>query len=385
MRSPSPPPAPAGRPTGFGAASPPFPIILGIATLLGVFSTLLAYSFQLSTSEAKWWVLFALNISYWYVWALMAPAIFRLTRRFRFDRNAWRPAVAVHLPAAAITALLHVMSTGVAQGLVRGTLEWDWWLGYVRRTYWMSVDWEMMTYWTIVGVSHALHYHSVVRQRELAAAHLEARLAEARLQGLQRQLHPHFLFNTLHGISALMHIDLAAADRMIALLGDLLRSSLQITAQEIPLKDELELLGKYLDIERLRFRQRLTVSYDVSAETLDALVPSLILQPLVENALDHGIAPSSAGGRLDIRARRDGNRLFLEVVDDGVGLREDALTAIQKGIGVSNTRSRLQCLYGAAQRFEFCRTGPRGLTVRVVIPWRDAAPTPQPKTVEWVS
>jgi len=367
------------------SSDPGFLTILGVATLLGVFSSLLAYSFQLTTHEANWWLLFALNISYWYAWALLAPLIFRLSRRFRFDRHSWRSALAIHLPAAALATLLHVMATVFVQNLLRGALTWESWYAVVRRTYWTSVDWEMMTYWTIVGVSHALHFQSVVRQRELTAAHLETRLAEARLQSLQRQLHPHFLFNTLHGISALMHIDLAAADRMIALLGDLLRSSLQISAQEIPLKDELELLGKYLDIERLRFRQRLTVSYDIPAETLDALVPSLILQPLVENALDHGIAPSSGGGRLDVRARRDGDRLFLEVIDDGVGLREDALTAIQKGIGVSNTRSRLQCLYGPAQRFEFCRTGPRGLTVRVVIPWHEAVSAAQPKPVEWVS
>jgi len=359
--------------------------ILAVATLLGIYSSLLAYSFQLTMQQANWWRLFALNISYWYAWALLAPLIFRLSRRFRFDRNAWRAPLAVHLAAAGLTALAHVMMTVAVRNFLRGALTWDSWYAVVRETYWTSVDWEMMTYWMIVGVSHALHFQSVVRQRELTAAHLETRLAEARLQSLQRQLHPHFLFNTLHGISALMHIDLAAADRMIALLGDLLRSSLQITAQEIPLKDELELLAKYLDIERLRFRHRLTVSYDIPAETLDALVPRLLLQPLVENALDHGIAPSSAGGRIDIRARRDNDRLFLEVIDDGVGLREDALTAIQKGIGVSNTRSRLQCLYGPAQRFEFFRAGPRGLTVRVVIPWHDAVPAAQPRSVEWVS
>ena len=367
------------------SADPRFLTVLGIATLLGVFSSLLAYSFQLTTKDAHWWVLFALNISYWYAWALLAPAIFRLTRRFRFERGTWRRALAAHLPAAALATLAHVMMTALAQGLVRGVLSWDSWYVQVRRTYWTSVDWEMMTYWTIVGVSHALHFQAALRHRELTSARLETRLAEARLQSLQRQLHPHFLFNTLHSISALMHIDLNAADRMVALLGDLLRSSLQITAQEIPLKDELELLRKYLDIEQLRFRDRLTVSYDIPEETLDARVPSLILQPLVENALDHGIAPNSGHGRLDVRARRDGGRLHLEVSDDGVGLREDALTAVQKGIGVSNTRSRLQYLYGAAQHFEFCRTGPRGLTVRVVIPWRDAPPAlATATTVEWV-
>jgi len=261
-------------------------------------------------------------------------------------------------------------------GLLGGKLSWQWWLMDARRAYWLSVDWEMVTYWALVGTSHALHYYKALRQREVAAVQLEARLAEARLQSLQRQLHPHFLFNTLHSISALMHRDLPSADRMIALLGDLLRSSLRVTAQEIALKDELDLLGKYLEIEQIRFHYRPTGPDDIPGETLDARVPSLILQPLVENAIDHGIAPNSGRGHLEVWARRRGGQLWIEVRDDGVGLRDDVLAGellTASGIGVSNTRSRLHCLYGAAHQFEFCRAGGRGLTVRVVIPWREAA------------
>lgn len=358
-------------------AAPRVLVVLGVASLLGLFSALLAYSFRLASSEpASWWQVFPLNLSYWLAWAALTPFVFWMARRYRFERHSvWRP-LAAHLPAAALASLVHVMTLSAVSGAIAGKLEWAWWLRDVRRTYWMSVDWEMVTYWALVGTSHALHYYKAFRQREVAAAQLEARLAEARLQSLQRQLHPHFLFNTLHGISALMHRDLAAADRMLALLGDLLRSSLRVTAQEIALKDELDLLGQYLAIEQIRFRDRLTVAYDIPGETLDARVPSLILQPLVENAIDHGIAPNSGRGRLEIRALRRGAQLWLEVRDDGVGLRDDVragelLTA--SGIGVSNTRSRLQCLYGAAHQFEFCRDGGRGLTVRVVIPWREAA------------
>ena len=359
-------------------AAPRVLLVLGLASLLGLFSALLAYSFRLasSTGPVSWWHVFPLNLSYWWAWAALTPFVFRMARRYRFEgRSVWRPLLA-HLPAAALASLVHVMAMSVAMGLLAGTLSWAWWLRDVRRSYWMSVDWEMVTYWALVGTSHALHYYTALRQREIASAQLEARLAEARLQSLQRQLHPHFLFNTLHGISALMHRDLAAADRMLALLGSLLRSSLRTTAQEIPLKDELDLLGQYLEIEQVRFRDRLTVSYDIPGETLDARVPSLILQPLVENAIDHGIAPNSGRGHLEIWARRRGGQLWLEVRDDGVGLRHDALAGdllTASGIGVSNTRSRLQCLYGAAHQFEFCRAGGRGLTVRVVIPWREAA------------
>ena len=359
------------------SAAPRVLLALGIASLLGLFSALLAYSFRLaSRTPLSFWHVFPLNLSYWWAWAALTPFVFWMARRYRFGRrDFWRPMLA-HLPAAALASLAHVMTMSLVAGLLSGKLSWAWWLHDVRSSYWMSVDWEMVTYWALVGTSHALHYHAVLRQREIAAAQLEARLAEARLQSLQRQLHPHFLFNTLHSISALMHRDLVAADRMLALLGDLLRSSLKVTAQEIPLKDELDLLGKYVEIEQTRFRDRLTVSYDIPGETLDARVPSLILQPLVENAIDHGIAPNRGRGHLEIWARRKGTQLWLEVRDDGVGLRDDVLAGdllTATGIGVSNTRSRLQCLYGAAHQFEFCRAGGRGLTVRVVIPWREAA------------
>jgi sensor histidine kinase YesM len=208
------------------------------------------------------------------------------------------------------------------------------------------------------------------------AVRLETNLVEARLQSLQRQLHPHFLFNTLHGISALMHRDVEAADQMIALLADLLRATLAIQTQEIPLKDELDLLQKYVDIERIRFADRLTITYDIDPETLDACLPSLLLQPLVENAIEHGIAPTSRPGTVKVSARRAEQTLWLEVQDDGVGLGDDVLAALQDGIGVSNTRSRLRHLYGPAHRFEFVRRGARGLTVRVVVPWHAATPSP---------
>ena len=349
-------------------------ILPGAALVLGVFSSLLSYTFQLTTRPVPWWPVFALNTAYWGAWAALSPLAFWVAARFPFERRAlWRPLL-VHLPAAAVFSLAHVMAMSAVAGLLRGTLSQEWWLNDVRRTFWTSVDWEMVTYVALVGAEHAMRYYAIVREREIAAAQLETRLAEARLQALQRQLHPHFLFNTLHSISALMHRDLVSADRMLALLGDLLRSSLKLSAQEITLKEELELLSKYLEIEQIRFRDRLTVTYDIPGETLDARVPSLVLQPLVENAIDHGIGPSRGGGRLDVWARRRGSELWLEVRDDGVGLRDDLLEPSPgaNGIGLSNTRSRLECLYGTAQRIEFARPAARGLIVRVVIPWREA-------------
>jgi LytS/YehU family sensor histidine kinase len=238
---------------------------------------------------------------------------------------------------------------------------------YFQELVFKNFDWEMMTYWAVVGLSHALDFHREAQERELTAAQLRTRLAEANLQALQRQLHPHFLFNTLNTISALMHRDTQAADAMLERLGDLLRLTLdRIGTQYVSLKDELDFLRKYLEIEKTRFGERLQVHIEVELDTLDAAVPNLVLQPIVENALRHGIGPKIGGGRVDILARRDGDDLVLEVRDNGVGLTKDAF---HNGVGLTNTRSRLEHLYGTRYRFECQTPSGGGLLVTVVIPF----------------
>ena len=187
-------------------------------------------------------------------------------------------------------------------------------------------------------------------------------------------MQPHFLFNTLNTISALMHRDVDAADAMIARLSDLLRMSLQrVGVQEVPLKEELDFLSKYLEIEQTRFRDRLTVVFDVQADTLHALVPNLLLQPLVENAIKHGIGPRPTPGQIAVRARINGAMLELDVQDNGVGLSAARLTDFNRGVGLSNTRSRLDHLYGSLHRFEFRQPAEGGLLVCIAIPMAELA------------
>src|SRR6185436_14330796 len=205
----------------------------------------------------------------------------------------------------------------------------------------------------------------------LDAARLETRLVEAQLQALQRQLHPHFLFNTLNTISGLMRTNVNAADLMIDRLGDLLRMTLQVGTQEVPLKQELDVLQTYLEIEQTRFENRLSISTRIEAETLDAQVPNLLLQPLVENAIRHGIAPHSRAGRISIRAAREGTRLVIEVRDSGDGLPADRLLALNRGVGLDNTRARLEHLYPSAHQFTFSNVD-GGFSVTVIIPFRIA-------------
>ncbi len=348
-------------------------LIFMAATLLALLSSLLAWQFTASLGHGTtyWRRLVVLNTTYWYLWALFTPAIIWLSQHFRFERQGLWRAVLVHLPSVVLFSLTHILTmSGVQWWFARAQGRPFAWWAEAQKSVLLNFDWEMMTYWTIVGLSHAVLYYRESKDRALRTSQLETRLVEAQLKTLQQQLHPHFLFNTLHAISALMHRDVEAADRTLMRLSDLLRLTLENIGQpEIALQAELDFLSKYLQIEQTRFADRLVVRFDVQPETLDTLVPNLILQPLVENAIKHGVAKKSGPGHIDISARRDGDKLHMEVRDDGLGLSEDALTALQKGIGVSTTRARLQHLFGADYRFEFHRQ-PSGLSVVVAIPWQ---------------
>ena len=231
---------------------------------------------------------------------------------------------------------------------------------------WLALAGAIATYATAWHERLATSYYRQSRDRE----QMEVRLAQAQLQSLRLQLHPHFLFNTLNTITALITADPPAAERMVSGLSELLRLSLHDAGeQEVSLERELEVLQPYLEIQQIRFRDRLTVEVAVAPDTLDALVPNLILQPLVENAIRHGIAPRATAGRVEIRAQRQDGMLHLRVTDDGVGLR-DGGRDVKEGVGLGNTRARLQHLYGPRHRFE-CHGGPSGgFTVSIAIPFQ---------------
>jgi len=226
-----------------------------------------------------------------------------------------------------------------------------------------------MTYLFIVGLAHAMVYRRESERRALTAAQLEMRLVEAQLQALQRQLHPHCLFNTRNAIAGLMRSDVDAADRMMDRLGDLLRMTLNTSnIQEVPLKEELELLQKYLDIEQTRFGNRLSVSMAIDPDTLAAQVPNFLLQPLVENAVRHGIAPRVEPSRLGISASRRANRLAIEIFNSGDGVPPHRLTLLNQGVGLANTRARLEHRYPNDHSLVFSNASP-GFRVTVNIPF----------------
>jgi two-component sensor histidine kinase len=224
-------------------------------------------------------------------------------------------------------------------------------------------------YFVLVSVVHALTYSRRLEERERSASQLEARLTEAKLDALRSQLQPHFLFNTLNAISTLVHKDPAAADEMITNLSELLRAAMDTTEQEIPLRRELDFLNRYLEIQQVRFADRLRVEKEIDALALDGLVPALILQPLVENAIRHGIEPQSSTGLVRIRVRREGNILRLSVRDSGSGAKEQ--NKEQPGIGLANSRARLQALYGDRAQLMLNSAPEGGFAVELEIPFHE--------------
>jgi two-component system, LytTR family, sensor kinase len=361
-------------------------VVLLAATLAAMFSAALAVQVDRTVGRTPevWSALF-LNSSFWYGWAVLALPLTMLASRLRIDRRP-RIAVPVHVVAIIAAAFAHVaLQTTVRTKLVLDSLAITKPESYATTTWtatWKRmfpfqltslIDWELVAGGAIIGFAHAFFYYSETQQRAVREAQLETRLMEAQLQTLQRQLHPHFLFNTLHAISTLMHRDVAAADRTLAQLSDLLRLTLNsVTRPEIHFGEELEFLEKYVAIEQVRFGDRLVMKFDVDPEALDAMVPALILQPLVENAIKHGIAPLGRPGRVMVAARRESEMLVMLVTDTGPGPSERAMVALSTGIGVANTRARLAHQFGARFRFEFQRSE-AGFTALVAIPFRQEA------------
>lgn len=301
------------------------------------------------------------------LWALTTLFIFWLTRRFPLERGRVGRRAAVHLVAALGVAL--VRSALMVQ-LGRHIS----WVG--ERTFDQqflgSSGQQLLFYALLLGIAHAAFYHARYRERELAAERLAAGLTAARLQVLKAQLQPHFLFNTLNAISALLPSDAKPASRMIARLGDLLRIALEHEeTQEVTLREELAFLQPYLEIEQARLEERLSVVMTIDPATLEARVPHLILQPLVENAIRHGIAPRIAPGRVEISTAiaADGRFLRLEVRDDGPGLVAATRDRARKGVGLSNIGFRLEQLYDE-HHFAVENHPDGGVVARVAVPLR---------------
>ena len=303
---------------------------------------------------------------------MLSPLIFKLAKRFElrahFPRN-----LLIHI-AASIGLSLVVLSAAAPlvwflgyPNLVRNPTLFDLYRNSAFSIYYLHQG--LTIYWTTLVVAHALHYYRGLREGETRAGQLAAQLAQAQLQALKMQIHPHFLFNTLNSIAALLHQDVEAADRMIARLGDFLRLTLKRSeSQTIDFSQELEFLECYLAIEHIRFQDRLSIQMEVEQEALDIKVPNLILQPIVENAIRHGIARQTIPGRITVRAFKNNGRLTMEVEVNGPGLTLNPNETASGGIGLSNTRARLKQFYGDDYKLEIKNSATRGVKVTLEIP-----------------
>jgi two-component system, LytTR family, sensor kinase len=319
---------------------------------------------EVNWTKALWW-----KAMEWYGWALLSVIIFWICKTFYDPRKNWWRYIGIHILCGTLISLAHVgiCSVGaIIEGKVNETGHN--WSHLVQIVFINHFHFDWFVYAAIVSVWHAMDSYRRFRDREVQAVALEARLARSQLQMLKTQLQPHFLFNTLHGISALNHEDPKGANKMLARLSSLLRLTLeQDSVQEVPLEKELEFLGHYLEIEKVRLGERLTVKMEIAPDTLEASVPNLLLQPIVENSIRHAIAPFTAPGQIWIRSRREKGALYLIVQDTGPGLTGQPL---ELGVGLTNTQERLRQLYGDKAGLDLTNREGGGLVVTVFLPFR---------------
>lgn len=309
-----------------------------------------------------------------YVWFAVTPLILYSIERIPFTRvHPIRGVVAHSLAAAVIFCVNATIYVPLLRTIVGPDAGGRTVTAEIRHVIATELHIGLVIYWLVFGIVRGLDFYLRFRAGEVRAANLQTRLVRAQLDALRMQLHPHFLFNTLNSISVLMRKDVDAADRMLVQLSSLLRVALSANdAHEIRLEQELEILERYLEIEKIRFQDRLTVRIDVDPESLDALVPQLLLQPLVENAIRHGVAEREAGGIVEIRAARQDASVRLQVRDNGPGL-QSAPSNRGEGVGLSNLRSRLEHLYGAKASFEARDDADGGAIVTAAFPFHTEA------------
>jgi sensor histidine kinase YesM len=307
----------------------------------------------------------ALALTAAWFWALLTPVLMWFTRRLHDRVASWPARIAAHAGAFLVVHLVDASVYAVASRLVAGIPR------PVAPLLLTLVTFNLLTYGVVVATVAALDSRATLRARRVREAQLETQLALARFHALRAQLHPHFLFNALNAISSLLYTDPRRADRMLAEVSALLRMAVDSASRpEVPLVDELAFARRYLEVEAMRYGDRLDVRVDVPGETYDALVPNMLLQPLVENAVRHGIAPHAGRGRVAIRAAREGGRLSIVVSDTGHGI-DDALPGDDgaSGVGLRTTRARLRTLYGDAQELALVNV-PGGFETRVTLPLR---------------
>lgn len=367
-------------------------LVMG-GTIMAIFASALLYPSVLYNSKEsmspreilEW------QLIWWYEWVLLTPVVLKLAERFRLRSHDWGRTLVIHLIGSYIVTEVHLMAYVSICRFIGGS----WWteLGKGTDGAFLSVvgKWitslevnfqlRLLVYFVILMISHAVYYYRRYQEQSLETSRLEMQLAQAQIQALKMQLQPHFLFNTLHSLSALLYSNTKAAEEMISRLITFLNLTLENPGEQlVTLEKELQFLKTYLEIEQVRFQDRLSVSLEIDPLTLMAQVPNLIMQPIVENAIRHGIAPMTGPGTICIRSRKIDGMLQLQIQDNGSGISENGNgngngngTRSREGLGLANTKSRLSQLYGRLQKLELSKAGQGGLLVTLEIPFASGA------------
>jgi two-component system, LytTR family, sensor kinase len=350
-------------------------MITGFWSFFSVFACVTTYVYRRGMGTPYSWHDAALfPFASYIIWTFLIPLVVAFTSWLKRLHLSFLPWLAAHTLFALLVMVLWAAGwipfpkppDSDLTGIPRASLH------FVQLQFLQTMDYCLWLYWTIVGFVYGIDYYLDGRAAQIHAAELEGQLARAELDVLKQQLQPHFLFNTLNSISTLMHTDVNAADDMIADLSTLLRRSLENRGtHEISLRQELEILQLYINIQRVRFQDRLTVELNIDPQTQNARVPQLVLQPLVENAFRHGISKRASGGLVRIQSECRNGSLLLRVSDDGPGMAHNS--AANNGIGLKNTLARLQKLYGDRSTMRVDRSGV-GFTVELELPFSRKEP-----------
>jgi two-component system, LytTR family, sensor kinase len=304
------------------------------------------------------------------MWAALAPLILRLRTRLPLGRGRWAGGVAFHFAMSFVVMATFYLGRLLAYVVFFDERLEDFWALAAKSFYGRNII-DMAYYWAVLAFGYGLEIYQRYKSEELKAAQLEARLIETELKALREQLRPHFLFNTMNTIAVLVREGKNDdAVTLIARLSSLLRMTLDNTrVQEVTLRQEMDFLERYLDIQKVRFSDRLRVEVAIEPAAMEARIPNLLLQPIVENAILHGVAPKSGPGRVEIRGRVVDDQLLLEVRDDGVGLGATP-TRAKEGVGLTNTRERLAKIYGAHGQLSLRSEPGCGVAVQIILPFR---------------
>ncbi len=319
-----------------------------------------------------WLNAFLLEFMYCLQWIALAPLTLRLARMFPLRGKSIATAIPVHLLMGFLTSAVTMAGRALLTWMILHRMETPLTFEYITDRMTQALDYGIMSYLLNILLSYSFEFYAKVREQELAAIRLEAELDRAQLTSLKMQLHPHFFFNTLNTIAMLIRKqENAGAVDMIARLSKFLRYTLENTnVQEVPLREELEVIDLYFDIQKIRFGDNLTIQRSIAPDAMDCSVPTLILQPLVENSLEHGIAKRQSGGVVELSAIKKDGSLLISIADNGPGMNGDPSASSHQGIGIRNTVSRLEKLYGTSSTFNV-QSGPEGGTlVQLVIPFR---------------